>query len=361
MLVSGLKDYSNAYRVDRVIANHLNAIDYYSAGRVTYFALKLEQADSDEDDSSRKTTYVQLDVHPVRKERLAWTNFHNTYGDVFNILNSFARSLGFVFEDTGLWVRIPEIGEAGLKQLSMIFLNLDPVSMMTFFDLDVARYQAGFLSLETLFEWIYQNRFFFNPKAAGCRFQFHRLDRKLVYTRPMIKKFHEHFLPGRGLGFQQTKMDRQAALDHALDVFQCRDRYDAALTKFDHEQSEKDLFEVKLPQRVPLKGEQFNEFVRAVKRWAVPRPPTLCFDGRAPSFVSPTILKEARDSDTDEFVAMIGKDNVEELLGWIQGHWKTLRAREKWRIRENSAEVMEMRSQEMLISPAYMLGEDQAG
>ncbi|KAI9652523.1 MAG: hypothetical protein M1831_006714 [Alyxoria varia] len=194
-LVSGLKRHINTYSTDSVIASLLGAPYSGNDGRVMHFAIQRhdrealtlavreqdrrqrEGASSGSADDASTTPvlvpYLQIDVHPVRPEGWEWAVFHNSHGDLYNLLDFCVRPWGLALDDevAGLVVRIPEVERAGLRILSEVKLTGFAREVLRFLGLDLGRYDKGFESEEQLFEWICGGTYFFRHEFREGRTQ----------------------------------------------------------------------------------------------------------------------------------------------------------------------------------------------
>lgn len=122
------------------------------------FAVPLPSKDPTE--SKREQVYAQVDVCRCPEGHLKWELLMKSYGDLWQIVGKFLRKAGLVANDRGLHVRVQEIEDAGQKNLSMIYLSHDPSAVLSFLGLDEERWKAGFTSVEEVYEWCCQGRFF---------------------------------------------------------------------------------------------------------------------------------------------------------------------------------------------------------
>ncbi|KAI4163684.1 MAG: hypothetical protein LQ342_002718 [Letrouitia transgressa] len=165
-------------------------------------------------------SFVQLDLHICPEERFKWTLFHQSHGDLWNILGPSMRVVGLVVNDKGLYLRIPEIEGLNRKK-GQLHLTSDPNEVLDFLDLDEERYQQRFETRNALFEYACGMRFF-QPKAY-VRETLTTSDRKKTSKRDQCKKFFNEFLPSiqeeKGEEWRDLNIEREHVSDEALQRF----------------------------------------------------------------------------------------------------------------------------------------------
>lgn len=102
--------------------------------------------------------YIQVDVHMrPSKKAFDWELFHTAHGDLWNIIGSTIRVFGITVNNTGMYLRIPQI-EALDRKKAMVFLTDDSNTILEFLGLNVERWWKPFQNLQEMFEY-----------AATCR------------------------------------------------------------------------------------------------------------------------------------------------------------------------------------------------
>ena len=105
--------------------------------------------------------YAQIDIELVPPELQDWHLFYSSYGDMLGLLGHIVHNLGFTVSDRGFWLRMKELDYSKTgKHLNVagsegiVFLSSDPKQVMRFLGLSVGRYNAGFDTVDELFEWL---------------------------------------------------------------------------------------------------------------------------------------------------------------------------------------------------------------
>lgn len=107
--------------------------------------------------------FAQIDLSKFIVQSYDWTMFTASYGDLVGILGMATTNFGFILNDRGMRLRLPEYDDSRLKEWEhfnpsqaegRIRLTDDPIKVMEFLGLDVKRYEAGFNSTEAIFQWL---------------------------------------------------------------------------------------------------------------------------------------------------------------------------------------------------------------
>ncbi|KAL8637420.1 MAG: hypothetical protein Q9228_005308 [Teloschistes exilis] len=187
----------------------------------------------------REGNYVQVDVHVCESKFFDWEIFHQSHGDLWNLLGSSIRPFGLTANNTGLHVRIPEIENFNRKK-SLIFLTAESHTVLDFLHLDRAILSRSFDAVESMFEFAWSNRFF-RPKAY-IRPDLKANDRKRLAQRELYRRFVDDYVPSRNVRAQQiddvVELTRQEVLDEALETFNKRSEYRARLQAWREEREE---------------------------------------------------------------------------------------------------------------------------
>lgn len=111
--------------------------------------------------------YIQIDIHiSPSKKAFDWEMFHAAHGDLWNIIGSTIRQFGITVNNTGMYLRIPEI-EALDKKKAMVFLTDDSNAILEFLGLDAERWWKPFQNQEELFEYAVSCRMFWVKKTKS--------------------------------------------------------------------------------------------------------------------------------------------------------------------------------------------------
>ncbi|KAL9586639.1 MAG: hypothetical protein Q9212_000774 [Teloschistes hypoglaucus] len=187
----------------------------------------------------REGNYVQVDVHVCESKHFDWEMFHQSHGDLWNLLGSSIRPFGLTVNNTGLHVRIPEIENHDRKK-SLIFLTADSHTMLEFLYLDRAAFSRSFDTVESMFEFVCGNRFF-RPEAY-IRPDLKANDRKRLAQRELYRRFVDDYVPCRTVGPQRIdgvhELTRPEVLDEALEKFEKKSEYGARLQGWRKEREE---------------------------------------------------------------------------------------------------------------------------
>ncbi|MCJ1270512.1 hypothetical protein MMC22_010409 [Lobaria immixta] len=222
-----------------VLATTLCAVKTINSGPVKSFAVPYP-------DEPGK--FVQVDVKVCGPALFDWELFHNSYGDLWNILGTSIRSFGLTVNHRGLHVRIREI-EAVERKQSLLFLTCEPDAVLRFVGLDLAEYRDGWTRVEDMFAFLVRSRF--STKEAYVRRELKANDRKRMAGREIYRRFVEDWMPvwddGRGRGgsvyppkegeddeeWEETRKPRRTAvLQEALNRFGKQAEYDAKVAEW---------------------------------------------------------------------------------------------------------------------------------
>lgn len=183
--------------------------------------------------------FVQLDVHLCEPEDFGWEVFHQSHGDLWNLLGTSIRPFGLTANDTGLHLRIPEIEEFDRKK-SLVFLTADPDTALDFLLLDGETYWQFFDTLTAMFEFACSTRFF-RPEAY-VRDGLKANDRKRMAQRDVYRRFVEDFVPSgttAGHDEEDTKgLTRKGVFEEALEKFGKRSELEAKVIAWREERKE---------------------------------------------------------------------------------------------------------------------------
>ncbi|KAL8972758.1 MAG: hypothetical protein Q9183_000373 [Haloplaca sp. 2 TL-2023] len=174
--------------------------------------------------------FIQVDVHVCNPEDFEWEVFHQSHGDLWNLLGSSIRPFGLTANNKGLHLRIPEIEEVDRKR-SQVFLTADPDTVLDLLRLDKRKYSQAFHTVADMFEYACSNRFF-RPEAY-IKNDLKSNDRKRMVQRDLYRQFVEDFVPMRVTESPEEDrapaLTRQGMLEEALDMFEKRSEFETKL------------------------------------------------------------------------------------------------------------------------------------
>lgn len=194
------------------LAKILQATRSIAAKSATIFAIPYP---SDLPSDEEGENHIQLDMQRCETvERFNWMLFFNSLGDFWNILGTALRRYGLTANDHGLHLRVREI-ETENKQHALISLTSDPADIFEFLGLDVKEFDEGWSTLEEMYAFLAQHRFFRRDSYTRVH---HHLDdphssicndangggdgggggtkeKKRIETRAIYRQFVDEFLP----------------------------------------------------------------------------------------------------------------------------------------------------------------------
>ena len=180
-------------------------------------------------------SYVQIDIHVCTAETFEWQLFHQSHGDLWNLLGTAIRPAGLTANDKGLHLRIEGIESLDRKK-SMILLTRDPDAVVRFLGLDSEASRQSFGSIEQMYAFVRACRFF-NP-GRYMRDGLKANDRKRMAQREIYRRFVEEWVPrcGESVGEGEKLLpEREEVLKEALDTFGMREEYDMRLKAWKEE------------------------------------------------------------------------------------------------------------------------------
>ncbi|KAL9598295.1 MAG: hypothetical protein Q9219_004596 [cf. Caloplaca sp. 3 TL-2023] len=173
-------------------------------------------------------SFVQLDVQLCKAENFIWEVFHKSHGDLWNLLGSSIRPFGLTANDSGLYVRIPEI-EALNRKKALIFLTADPDAVLDFLRLDKEVYRQPFETVRDMFDYACSTRFF--RAEAYLRDGLKANDRKRLAQRELYRLFVDEYIPSRAEAvedrYSSSELTRESILEEALHSFGRENEFNA--------------------------------------------------------------------------------------------------------------------------------------
>ena len=213
-------------------------------------------------------TYVQLDVHVCPPGGFGWQLFHQSHGDMWNLLGTTIRPVGLTANDVGLHVRIPEIEEVNRKR-GMLLLTSEPNQVLDFLGLDRDKYERPFESVEALYQFVLGCRWF--SSETYVRAELKANDRKRMAQRELYRQFVDEWLPENKQLVEKSGKRAQGATredvqESALNVFGKREEYDKRILEWRRERSE--LLE-KQERRLERRADaaKLEEYAEAWMNW----------------------------------------------------------------------------------------------
>ena len=178
--------------------------------------------------------WVQIDVHICPLPLIDWHIFHQSHGDLWNLLGTTIRPFGLTANDKGLHLRIAEIEGLNRKK-SMLLLTDEPDKVLALLDLDAETYRKPFETVEALYEYTVCCRFFRREtyKRDGLKAN----DRKRMAQRDLYRQFVDEWLPDNDSGIKarvrtEQALTREDVIELVLDTFDKRVEYDRRIVEW---------------------------------------------------------------------------------------------------------------------------------
>jgi len=219
------------------LATTLEAKAVVRSGPLTSFAVPYPGSDG---------SYVQLDIHECPPETFRWQLFHESNGDLWNMLGTTLRPFGLTANDVGFHARVPEIEHEDRKK-SFVLLTTEPDAVLTFLGLDAQMYWTGFETVEGLWRYVCGCRFV--TPGAYRRGDLKANDRKRMGQREGYRRFVEEWVPRmererkdreskEGGGMHDEGVTREGVLEDALEVFGKSTEYEGRVDMWRKERAE---------------------------------------------------------------------------------------------------------------------------
>ena len=181
--------------------------------------------------------FVQVDVHVCPDETFQWQMFHQSHGDLWNLLGTAIRPVGLTANDSGLHLRIEEIEPFDRKR-SLVVLTREPREVVEFLGLQAGVFDKRFCNIDELYRFASSCRFF-DPgryRKDGLKAN----DRKRMAQRKVYQDFVERWIPeycGSEREENAARLDRSTVLKEALEIFRKERVYDAQLRTWRQERA----------------------------------------------------------------------------------------------------------------------------
>ena len=285
--------------------------------------------------------YAQIDVEIIPPELLEWHTFYSSYGDMVGLLGHIVTNLGFTVSDRGFWLRMKELDTSKKVQyvnvadkIGMLLLSSDPKKLMAFLGLSVASYDAGFKTLNELYEWLGACRLLSAEAIKMKRDNSHERNRE--QKRTVFSRFFNSWLPAHmDMKHEQDDNERmeiihqlrQKYLEEAVDFFGKQMDYermhDALVLAMDNAVAA-NLLKPLIAKYSGLQEKKLSEALRACRRW-------IGFRTNKPS-----ILKTPRTDIESELHRFLGADKTslkepQATSEWVKENWDALRTLERQR------------------------------
>ncbi|TID23113.1 hypothetical protein E2P81_ATG02229 [Venturia nashicola] len=318
------------------LSKALQAVEHTKTGKTTSFAVPLTVGTEDyagNVDTRFEGQYVQIDVHVCGSEDVEWEMFHNSYGDLMQILGVMNRSIGLTANDRGLHLRLKDI-EVYNKKKSLIYLSKNPREVMEFLGLDHERYfELGFASNEGIYDWCAQGRLYTLPcltRAAEGGNETAN-DRQRYKKRPMFTNCMNEYFPAHpDLFANRPVFTREHVIQEALKHFpHAQTSYDAALSEHKQAMWEKDIL-ARIKSTIPAEGEKLGETMRGLKRFV-----------RYDNDGQPCRTEDHKEEITErpDWIQNVNSESkLDAFLIFVKENWEAVRSLERLRMVEAKAE-----------------------
>ncbi|QDS69116.1 hypothetical protein FKW77_010300 [Venturia effusa] len=311
------------------ISKALQAVQHTRTGKTTSFAVPLTVGTEDycgNVDPRFEGQYVQIDIHVCKSEDIEWEIFHNSYGDLMQILGVMNRSIGLTANDRGLHLRLQDI-EVYNKKKSLIYLTKDPREMMDFLGLDHERYfNRGFNSNEEIYDWCAGGRLYTSPSHTRASDGGNETanDRQRYKKRPMFTICMNEYYPAHPELFADRQVyTREDVVQEALKHFpDAQSSYDAALSEHKQAMWEKSIL-ASIKDTIPATNEKLGEVIRGLKRFV-----------RYDTDGMPRLAEDHKEEITERpnWIENVDSEaRLDELLIFVGENWEAVRALERQR------------------------------
>lgn len=274
LVMGALHDEDENFNADR-LALILGAVKHQktSGSATRHFAVPWPEEEGNEVDGQEEKKYIQLDLHHcTSSSSFTWSLFHQSHGDLWNILGATIRHLGLTPSDTGLYIRIPVI-EARNRNAARVLLTTSPSETLRFLGLDEKKYTRKFGSVEELFEYAASCRFFdpgrFDPKRWDGERDLRSNDRRRTKKRAVFRRWVEEYLPGHAadeaVDQVAVKMTREEVAEESMGWFGVREVYEERRRVGIREMGREGMW-MRIRKEVGIEGDCVGVVTRGVKR-----------------------------------------------------------------------------------------------
>jgi hypothetical protein len=295
--------------------------------------------DNTDSHTVRKPQYIQLDLHVCpTPERFQWELFHQSHGDLWNILGSMIRRYGLVVNHIGLYLRLAGVYDISRDQRT-IQLTTSPSAVLKFLGLDESSYWTRFDSLDAMFAYAASCRFY-DPKAYQGKEDLKSNDRLRMKKRPMFTKWYEEYMqehegdtPGRTAG-----ADREEVIEEAKRVFDVKREYEEKRAEGLRTMGVERLWS-DVRKGLPVEGLRIGVVMRGLKREVVGRTLVQDVEVEEVGRVKKEVVGRTLAEDVDELSAVeraYVDGRFEEVAEWVKGDWEGIERRQNAYEREKS-------------------------
>ena len=288
--------------------------------------------------------YAQVDIEIVSPELLEWYTFYSSYGDMAGLLGHIVHNLGFTVSDLGLWLRLKVLDLSKTVHSAnvagkdgMILLSSDPSLVMEFLGLSVEAYNAGFQTLNELYEWLGACRLLAVEAIKVKRDNAHELNREK--KRTVYSNFLYEWLPAHtAVDANKDEVKASFNLDEyrekyaqeAIAVFAKQKEYNIkhwALVDVVRNASASNLLKPLIAQHSGRSDKALVEILKAFRRY-------VAFHPNGEPYVCQTPHSDA-ESQLQFFLGQdaVSLKNPQVTSEWIREHWEELRSLERRRVK----------------------------
>ncbi|MCJ1461176.1 hypothetical protein MMC28_011558 [Mycoblastus sanguinarius] len=212
--------------------------------------------------------YVQLDVHFCPPSTFKWEIFHQSHGDLWNLLGTTIRPFGLTANNIGLHLRIAEIEGLNRKR-GLLLLTSEPDKVLDFLGLGKGAYERPFESVETMYRYVCGCRFF--RVETYMQSDLKANDRKRMAQRELYRRFVEEWLPKyrewiRTQGGVNADFARGDVLEEVISRFGKRKEHEERLDEWRKERKEL-LAKQEGRQKRKADAAELEEYANAWIRW----------------------------------------------------------------------------------------------
>jgi hypothetical protein len=261
--------------------------------------------------------YIQVDVHVCSKESFVWELFHQSHGDLWNIIGSTIRPFGLTPNNVGLYLRIASI-EARDKKKSLVFLTNSPERTLEYLGLDVQKWKQPFKSLQDMYDYAATCRFF-SPKVYKDKSDLKSNDRQRCRKRIAFRIWVEEYLPehrDRRAG-SASQLARDDVIEEAKAVFNVEKECDRKLSEWKRKTEEEQLWR-SIKESIPRDNLKLSRVTRDLR--------------------NELKLDNSQESNPQSHLKAFRDGDFEAVRKWAMARLKDLESRQRALDQEASAE-----------------------
>ena len=140
--------------------------------------------------------FIQVDVHMCSAENFGWQVFHQSHGDLWNLIGTSIRPKGLTANNEGLHMRIEEIENLD-KRKSQVFLTREPKEVIELLCLDEIILRQPFASVDDLYMAVVKSRYF--DPTTYTKATLKANDRKRLSQRKFFRDFVQTWIIDKSL------------------------------------------------------------------------------------------------------------------------------------------------------------------